>query len=291
MAIWTLLFSTILLPLFSIALLWRRARRPLSAWVSTFLMAAGLTGFSVLAAPWGWFGVGVRYAMALLFLAALVLSLRRPIPAEQNEGTPLRMVVKVLIFFLFGGVAFGALRARRVPADAVDLRFPLRGGAYLIHHGGSDSAANMHASHPAQRYGLDIVKLNAAGMRARGLYPADLSRYAIWGEAVYSPCDGVVMGARDGLPDNPRGVMDAKNAPGNHVVVRCDGTDVMLAHLEQGSVAVRPNMRVTPETMIGRVGNSGNTSEPHLHVHAQRGAHGVPARFDGRWLVRNAVVR
>jgi murein DD-endopeptidase MepM/ murein hydrolase activator NlpD len=42
---------------------------------------------------------------------------------------------------------------------------------------------------------------------------------------------------------------------------------------------------------IGRVGNSGNTSEPHLHIHAERDGAGVPLRFDGRFPVRNDLVR
>jgi hypothetical protein len=48
---------------------------------------------------------------------------------------------------------------------------------------------------------------------------------------------------------------------------------------------------VTAGTPLARVGNSGNTTEPHLHIHADRAWVAVPARFDGRWLVRNAIVR
>ncbi|WP_260412143.1 M23 family metallopeptidase [Alkalihalobacillus sp. TS-13] len=41
---------------------------------------------------------------------------------------------------------------------------------------------------------------------------------------------------------------------------------------------------------IGLVGNSGNTSEPHIHIHAGKDGKGVPIRFNGRFLVRNSLV-
>jgi len=71
---------------------------------------------------------------------------------------------------------------------------------------------------------------------------------------------------------------------------------VLLAHLRQGSLRVGQGMRVTTDTVVGLVGNSGNTTEPHLHVHAQRPAAAgrpplsgdpLPIRLGGRYLVRN----
>jgi septal ring factor EnvC (AmiA/AmiB activator) len=75
------------------------------------------------------------------------------------------------------------------------------------------------------------------------------------------------------------------------VIVRCGTANVTLAHLQKGSVVARPNTTIAAGAILGRVGNSGNTTEPHLHIHAESNALGVPARFDGRWLVRNAIVR
>jgi hypothetical protein len=291
MAIWNLFFSTILLPLIAIALLWRRPRRPWGPWITTLIMAAGICGFSILAAPWGWFGIPVRALLTMLFFAALVFSIRRP-PAEEPRGeSPLRVMVKVLIGLFFGGVAIGVVAAHGVPDGAVGMEFPLRDGAYLVQHGGSESAANMHVRDPKQRFGVDLVKLNAAGYRARGIYPRELSRYEIYGVEIVSPCDGTVVSTVDGLPDNIPGVVDEKNTAGNHVVLRCGDLDVLLAHMKQGSVAVVPKAAVRRGTRLGLVGNSGNTTEPHLHVHAERGGNAVPVRFDGKWLVRNAIVR
>ena len=85
------------------------------------------------------------------------------------------------------------------------------------------------------------------------------------------------------------------------MVIRLDELDVnlLLAHLKRGSVLVKIGDRVSAGQPIGHVGNSGNTSEPHLHVHAQRQVTkdgntewvGVPICFGSRWLVRNSLVR
>ena len=282
---------TVFFPLIAIAMLWRRPRRPVIGWAATVVLAFGLVGFSVLAAPWGWFGLPLRYALVLLLATALVVSLRRPVEVEVQDESPLRAIVKVLVGMMFGAVAMGVIRGHVVPPGAVDLRFPLRRGAYLIGHGGSTSASNMHFVHPQQKFAVDISGLNAAGMRARGFYPSELSRYAIFGAEVVSPCSGTVSTAVDAFPDNAPGQMDAKNVAGNHVIVRCGNVDVMLAHLRRGSVVIRPGATIAAGAPIGRVGSSGDTTEPHLHVHAQRNGIAVPARFDGEWLVRNDVVR
>ena len=282
-----LFLFTILLPLMTIIMLWRRPRLPRAGWLATLFASAGIIGFSVLAAPWGVFGLPVRYALMVLFAAALFVSWRRPIPAEQKEESPFRTVVKILLGTMFGMVALGVVRARDVPPMALDLAFPLRGGTFLIGHGGSTGPANIHNAHPQQRYALDIMKLTSYGTRARGLYPQDLRRYAIYDAEVLSPCDGPVTAAVDAFPDR----VDPKNPMGNHVIVRCGDANVTLAHLRLGSVAVRPGANVATGQLLGRVGSSGEATEPHLHVHAERNGAAVPARFGGEWWVRNEVAR
>jgi murein DD-endopeptidase MepM/ murein hydrolase activator NlpD len=110
-----------------------------------------------------------------------------------------------------------------------------------------------------------------------------------------------VVESRNDLADLTPPQADRENLAGNHVVLRCQGTnpqvDVLLAHLQQGSVAVERGSQVRQGDILAKVGNTGNTSEPHLHIHAVRTGsgsvlqgQGVPIRFDGRFLVRNSVV-
>ncbi|HEX7833217.1 MAG TPA: M23 family metallopeptidase [Thermoanaerobaculia bacterium] len=290
MAVWTLFFSSILLPLITIALLGRRPRKPRAGWIATFFMAAGMCGFAFFAAPWGWFGMAVRWLIAVLFLTAVIFSLRRDAEASADES-PLRMVVKVLIGFLFGSVAFGVVRGHQVPPNPIDLTFPLRDGRFLVVHGGSTSASNVHFADPKQRYAVDLVKTNAFGFRASGIYPADLTRYSIYGASVVSPCNGSVLRVVDGLPDQPRGVMDTKNPLGNHIVIRCGDADVTLGQLQARTITTKQGATVVAGAPIAKAGNSGSTTEPHLHIHAERNGVAAPMTFEGRWLVRNAVVK
>lgn len=144
---------------------------------------------------------------------------------------------------------------------------------------------------------MDILQLNDSGVRTTSLFTADLDRYVIFGQPVSSPCDGRIVAAADGLADNVPPHRDREHPTGNHVVVACHGVRVFLAHLQQGSVVVQPGALVASDDVVGRVGNSGNTSEPHLHVHAVRGevpdhvSAPVPILFDGTFPVRNTILR
>jgi hypothetical protein len=151
-----------------------------------------------------------------------------------------------------------------------------------------------------QSYAVDIVRVDSRGLRASGVLPADLNRYASLGEAVLAPCDGAVVSAENGVSDMPPPLTDRQHLAGNFVLLNCGAAHVLLGHLQQGSVRVRPGDRVTAGQRLGAIGNSGNSDEPHLHVHAQQATTGtrslldarpVPVTFYGRALARNDVVR
>lgn len=186
--------------------------------------------------------------------------------------------------------------------SAITLQFPLRGGLFYTVHGGSFGLTNYHGRFvKAQRYACDFVRINRLGTFALGIYPPNLDRYAAFGASICAPFNGAVQASTDGLPDLPAGRFDKSNVFGNHVVIQPDGTDVLvvLAHMQKGSVSVKTGERVTAGQAIGKVGNSGRTFEPHLHIHAQKQIKKdgksewvpVPIRFGSRWLVRNSLVR
>lgn len=198
-----------------------------------------------------------------------------------------------------------AINGRTPPhGPTVDLDFPFRGGTYYVANGGSNELVSAHVQtltggrfrdYRGQSYGVDLVKLDRWQRRAQGLAPRDPRAYLIFGDAVYAPCEGVVVRTEDGLHDLPPPELDRNHMPGNFVLLECAGVQVLLAHMAHDSVRVGPGDRVTPRDVIGRVGNTGNSNEPHLHVHAQRPAVGdaflsgdpLPIRLGGRFLVRN----
>lgn len=197
----------------------------------------------------------------------------------------------------------------RLPSDiAIDLAMPLGPGRYLVTSGGSTQAINSHfmtlrgeraAPYRGQSYGVDIIAIDWLGLRADGLGPRDPQAYHIYGTGILAPCTGVVESVSDGHPDNPVPDMDRSNFAGNHVLLGCSGLFVLLAHMAPGSVAVQAGDPVTAGQRLGAVGNSGNSAEPHLHIHVQEGTRpdapisGTPRWFtiEGRFPVRNTRFR
>lgn len=281
---------------------------------ATALWAMALLGIWLVPPWWAPHAFGVALAVMV------ALELRRRLPFVSALPGAWGAWLNAGIFLVLGMASayglVGALRSRTVsPLAAVDLSFPLGPGSYLIVNGGSNINTNAHlmtldAGVPrfrpwrGQSYGVDIVKIDAFGFRARGGLPADPKAYAIYGARVLAPCAGRVVVAVDGLPDMQVPEVDREHLAGNHVMLRCadapshsaldSGTEVLLGHLQSGSVQVRAGASVAVGDWLGSVGNSGNTGEPHLHVHAQRpgpagaplGGDPLPLLFGGRFPVR-----
>jgi hypothetical protein len=170
-------------------------------------------------------------------------------------------------------------RARRHDWDAAlsqPLRFPLSGTWYVAQGGGR--LLNHHAPFLDQRGAVDLVRLGAEGRR-RSARDTSLASYAAYGSALSAPCDGVVVAAVDGLPDEVPGRPRYGPPEGNHVRIDTGHETVLLAHLKPGSLRVATGDTVRVGQHLAEVGNSGNTTEPHLHLHAERDGRGLDLRF------------
>jgi murein DD-endopeptidase MepM/ murein hydrolase activator NlpD len=143
-------------------------------------------------------------------------------------------------------------------------------GTWWVWWGGRGERRNYHAVHPDQRHAYDLARWRRDGTRrGRGIRNRD---YLAFNRRVVAPADGTVVAALDGVRDNrPQVEIENPEAPaGNHVLIALGGDRyVLLGHLRRGSVRVEAGQRVRAGQPLGRVGNSGNSSEPHLHVHAQ----------------------
>ena len=192
------------------------------------------------------------------------------------------------------------------PIEVVDIPNPLGPGRYIVAHGGSHPLINGHMmtldpeierfrNWRGQSYALDLVAVDRFGLHSDGWQPEDPARYTILGKRVHTPCAGEVIGVENARPDMRVPEVDRINLLGNHVLLRCGAVVLLLAHLRQGSVEVKLGQRVEPGVLLGEVGNSGNSSEPHLHLHAQRpsgrtapiAGEPLALRIEGRYLRRN----
>lgn len=177
----------------------------------------------------------------------------------------------------------GRIDVARVPLPL--LAPPLRGTGWVavngccnsgIPHRGSFQGVN-GGFYDAQRFAIDWMRVNAKGELVRG-NPDDVNDYVDYGANVYAVSDGTVVDVVDNLPDQPPGklpdptTITLRTVDGNHVTIDMGyGLYVFYAHLKKGSVGVARGDRVKAGEVIGELGNSGNTSAPHLHIQVMNG--------------------
>jgi hypothetical protein len=304
------ILGEVLLPLALVARLLRSTCRSRVEWLLQVLsLCAYLALISVvgtwLLVPWY-----VPYGYALLGVGAAALAWHRADccrprgKAEAKAAFPIASGLGLTVFCT--STLLWALSGYAPPEGPFTrLASPLKGGTYYVVNGGYSILINPHmktlareslSGYRAQSYALDIVRIDRLGLRAEGLWPADLTGYRIFGEPVYAPCTGRVVQTEERLPDQTPPESDRLNPAGNFVRIECGEADVLLAHLMHSSLTVVAGQRVQTEQLIGRVGNSGLSTEPHLHLHAQlRGPEDnflagepMPVWVDGRILVRNS---
>lgn len=174
---------------------------------------------------------------------------------------------------------------------------PLRGAGWLAANALSNDADHRRTvtvvdgkARIAQRYAIDFVQLDAQGRAFKG-DPARNESWVGYGAPVLAVADGVVAAVKDDLPDNTPGQPSATpinldTIGGNHVVLDMGGgRRVFYGHLKPGSVSVRQGQKVKRGQVIGRLGDSGQSDAPHLHIHVSDGvsalgAEGLAYAFD-----------
>ena len=198
----------------------------------------------------------VCYAAGVVLLAALSLAPLRGVRLATNL-----MVVAVSIFI--AGRSRGSIHHPLAPWSCSR---PCRA------LGMSSRAAARHNWSTGTRRPwlstLDLLQVvDGSSHRGDGREPADF--YA-WRQPVLAPAEGVVVTVSDVLPDQTIGTVDRIHPEGNYVVLQIgEGRYVCFGHLKSQSIRVTVGQRVHPGDMIGLVGNSGNSDEPHLHLQAQ----------------------
>ena len=150
------------------------------------------------------------------------------------------------------------------------LILPFDGSAFVF-WGGDTAEMNHHHANPVQRYAFDFVGVPlAVGTQRWSNEGTRNEDFFIFGRAILCPLDGVVIEAVDGLRDNAPGQMNERMISGNFVLIKHgDSVFSHSSHLQCGSVAVKAGASVRRGQVLACCGNSGRSSEPHLHFHLQ----------------------
>jgi murein DD-endopeptidase MepM/ murein hydrolase activator NlpD len=172
-----------------------------------------------------------------------------------------------------------------VGRGAIAINSPLRGDHWLAGNGPSSTSGHRRALIPidghaviAQRFAIDWVRLRDEGKTFQG-DAKDNKNYYAYGSDALAVADGVVTEVKDGIPENIPG-RDSRAVPitletvgGNHVILDVGGGHfAFYAHLQPGSLRVKLGDKVRRGQVVGLVGNSGNSTEPHLHFHIEDGS-------------------
>ena len=171
----------------------------------------------------------------------------------------------------------------------VEYRLPFD-GEWTVVNGGLEKEYSHSWGVPTQRYAYDFLIMSESGKTYLGEDPADVSVYECYGKAVLAPANGTVVeigtNCEDGkimLPGNME--VTAKDIRGNYILIKhAENEYGFIGHLQPQSICVKVGEKVQAGQIIAKCGNTGNSSEPHVHFHVQDGTNfftsaGIPIRF------------
>ncbi|RFS20603.1 M23 family peptidase [Chitinophaga silvatica] len=299
MIIYTLIGITLLLAGFSLHLVWKAGNRPLKYTYPYLFLGLTLCVFLYLFGVWVYISIYTKYLFGALILIFCISYLARK---HDHSARPLSRwkkvtnllisgVLLVLIVLYFTGTTG--------KPKTVELAFPFKPGRYFVLQGGKGLPTNLfHFSLRGAVYAMDIVKLNKFGGRADKIFSKNLADYEIYNDTIYAPCDGLVARAVSSNPDNIPPNMNRGPKNTNQIVLETPTFNVFMAHLKMNSIVVREGDYVTKGQPLGCVGNSGFSTEPHLHIQVHEKTPGVAwyfgkplyIHFNGRGYLLNEVI-
>ncbi|WP_232531870.1 M23 family metallopeptidase [Microbacterium halophytorum] len=197
----------------------------------------------------------------------------------------------------------------------LDLAHPFT-GRWLTQNSPSNRVPSHGTARFASAQAVDFVPIDAAGRSARvtaatWFRTEPPERFVGFGRPILAPVAGTIVAVHDGEPDhdahrgfpsvgymltqNRRASRGWPHLAGNHVMIETPDAVVALCHLQRGSIAAGVGTRVETGRQLALCGNSGNSTEPHLHLQAMSGpdpaaAEAIPFTLNGRALPRNAQV-
>lgn len=172
----------------------------------------------------------------------------------------------------------------KIERNTTKLKLPFK-GEWTVFWGGDTQELNYHVIDDAQKNAFDILITDEKGKsyQTDGLTNKD---YYAFGKELIAPSDGEVVLVVDGVKDNQPGEMNPVYVPGNTVIIKTVNNEYLFfAHFKQHSIQVKQGQLVKQGDLLGLCGNSGNSTEPHLHFHIQNVenitiATGVKCYFD-----------
>ena len=193
------------------------------------------------------------------------------------------------------GLIYATIKYRAKDIESIDnytpeimYSLPFDGKWYVVNGG-----VTRHTSHSwdilPQRFAYDFIIVDEEGKSYSGK-KEDLRSYYCYGKDILAPADGIVISFKNNFPDcrimdDGQPDPDTPDIGGNRIVIKHSENEYStICHLMPKSITVQIGQRVKRGEIIAKCGNSGNTTEPHIHFQLQNTAHfysciGVPILF------------
>lgn len=140
---------------------------------------------------------------------------------------------------------------------------------WFVFWGGDTKRLNIHHDTPNQKFAFDFGIVDETGKTHKG-YGKKNEDYYVFGKEILAPANGTIIDVIEGVRDNKPGSMNPYSAVGNAVIIEHNKQEIsVLAHFKFGSIKVKVGDKIQGGQLMGLCGNSGNSSEPHLHYHLQ----------------------
>lgn len=151
--------------------------------------------------------------------------------------------------------------------NATEIMLPFN-GEWFVYWGGETIENNYHVAEDSQKYAYDIVKVKDG--KSYDGDPLKNESYYAFGEDIIAPCDGTVEKVINGVHDNVPGELNPNQLTGNTIVLKTRNNEyILFAHLMENSIIVEKGQEVLKGEKLAQCGNSGNSTEPHLHLSLQ----------------------
>ena len=135
---------------------------------------------------------------------------------------------------------------------------------WFVFWGGTNEFLNYHYAYESQRYAYDLIV-----MKGDQTYKDDAmlnENYYAFNQEVVAPADGSVIKVVNHITDNVPGEIDDTQPAGNYIILEHPNKEYsLLAHFKQYSIIVKEGDIVKQGQVVGYCGNSGNSSEAHIH--------------------------
>jgi urea transporter len=277
--------------------------------LNSILIAIALSGFFIAPAlssiVYGLFGliIGVIITVAL----QLVL---KPVGLPVLVA-PFNIVTLMLLYPLHSPILYSS-RIGLLPIPLHEIGTPEENRKWFLHRYGrrgkiryqlpfygtwyvwqGEHGSKTHTGTQAYAYDFVVVDGNKKTYRALGL---SLDDYHCFGLPILSPANGKIVAVVSHINDNPPGILNEAENWGNYVIIEhAQGEYTEISHFKQSSISAKVGDMVTAGQVLGLCGNSGYSSQPHLHIQRQKGpfvgAETLPMRFSGITVVQDGEER